>query len=188
MPRPHFIPGESTPSTHWIGGWVDPRASLDTGARRKILCPCWGSNPDRPTRSQTLYCLSHRGLRRLLKIGIFCFVPLVTDQYLEAWYFPVISCVEHIQNHIVYICEASYTPSLYCNILCIFAQGTRYPQIKATFCGHGQPIDYYSEQNTVRVTFQSNSAVGGKGFKLRYAFEGTFVQSLTGYQRIISVY
>jgi hypothetical protein len=26
-------PGERTPSTHWIGGWVGPRAGLDAGAR-----------------------------------------------------------------------------------------------------------------------------------------------------------
>jgi hypothetical protein len=46
MPQPRFIPGERTPGTHWIGGWVGPRAGLDTGGRRKILCPCRGSNPD----------------------------------------------------------------------------------------------------------------------------------------------
>jgi hypothetical protein len=45
-PRPRF--------THWIRGWVGPRAGLDAGTRRKILCPCRGSNPDRPARSQTL--------------------------------------------------------------------------------------------------------------------------------------
>jgi hypothetical protein len=44
-----------------IGGWVGPRAGLDTGTRRKILCPCRGSNPDRPARSQTLYCLNYLG-------------------------------------------------------------------------------------------------------------------------------
>jgi hypothetical protein len=49
--------------THWIGGWVGPRAGLglDAGARRKILCPCRGSNPDRPACSQTQYWLSYRG-------------------------------------------------------------------------------------------------------------------------------
>jgi hypothetical protein len=39
-PAAHFTPG-----THWIGGWVGLRAGLDAGARRKILCPCRGSNP-----------------------------------------------------------------------------------------------------------------------------------------------
>jgi hypothetical protein len=40
---------------------MGPRAGLDAGARRKILCPCQGSNPDRPACSRTLYCLSYRG-------------------------------------------------------------------------------------------------------------------------------
>jgi hypothetical protein len=61
MPQPHFTPGERTPGTHWIGDWVGPGAGLDAGARRKILCLCRGSNPDRPARSQMLYCLSYRG-------------------------------------------------------------------------------------------------------------------------------
>jgi hypothetical protein len=37
-----------TSGTHWIGGWVGHRGSLDTEARGKILCLCRGSNPDRP--------------------------------------------------------------------------------------------------------------------------------------------
>jgi hypothetical protein len=58
---PCFTPGERISGTHWIGGWVGPRAGLDAGPRRKILCHCRGSNPNRPARSQTLYCLSYRG-------------------------------------------------------------------------------------------------------------------------------
>jgi hypothetical protein len=58
---PRFTPGERTPGTHCIGGRVGPRAGLDAGARRKILCPYRGSNPDRPARSQSLYCLNYRG-------------------------------------------------------------------------------------------------------------------------------
>jgi hypothetical protein len=54
-PRPHFTPWKRTPGTHWIGGWVGPRAGLDAEARRKILCPCRGSNPDRPARSQDIF-------------------------------------------------------------------------------------------------------------------------------------
>jgi hypothetical protein len=43
-----FTPGERTSGTHCTGGWVGPRAGLNTEARGKILCPRRGSNPDRP--------------------------------------------------------------------------------------------------------------------------------------------
>jgi hypothetical protein len=55
-----LYPQEKDPRYPLIGGWVGPRAGLDAGAKRKILYPCQGSNPDRPARSQTLYCLSYR--------------------------------------------------------------------------------------------------------------------------------
>jgi hypothetical protein len=56
-----LYPRGKDPSTHWIGCWVGPRASLDAGARRKFLCRCQGSNPDCPAHTQTLYCLSYHG-------------------------------------------------------------------------------------------------------------------------------
>jgi hypothetical protein len=43
-----ICPREGTPGTHCTGGWVGPRAGLDTEVRGKILCPYRGSNPDRP--------------------------------------------------------------------------------------------------------------------------------------------
>jgi hypothetical protein len=47
-----FTPGGRTPGTHWIGGWLGPRAGLDTVvARRKIPIPWRESNPGRPARS-----------------------------------------------------------------------------------------------------------------------------------------
>jgi hypothetical protein len=49
------LPPGKGPPVPFDRRWVDPRADLDAEARRKILCPCRGSNPDRPTSSQTLY-------------------------------------------------------------------------------------------------------------------------------------
>jgi hypothetical protein len=43
-----LCPGERTPGTHCTGGWVGPRAGLDTEVTGKILCPCRGLNLDRP--------------------------------------------------------------------------------------------------------------------------------------------
>jgi hypothetical protein len=47
-PWPRFSPGERIPGTYCTGGWVGPRAGLDTEATGKILCLWWGSNLDRP--------------------------------------------------------------------------------------------------------------------------------------------
>jgi hypothetical protein len=66
-PRPHFSPGERTPGNHCTGGWVGPRAGLDTEARRKILSPLPGIepwSPGGPARSQTLHWLSYPAHRR----------------------------------------------------------------------------------------------------------------------------
>jgi hypothetical protein len=43
-----LYPGERIAFTHCTGGWVGLRASLDTKAKGKILCPCREANPDRP--------------------------------------------------------------------------------------------------------------------------------------------
>jgi hypothetical protein len=55
-------PCRFTPGTHWIGGWVDPRASLDDVKKRNFL-----TLPglelrllDRSARSQSLYRLSYQ--------------------------------------------------------------------------------------------------------------------------------
>jgi hypothetical protein len=64
-PRPRFIPGKD-PQYHCTGGWVGPRAGLDTEAREKTLSPLPGIEPrslGRPAHSQTLYWLSYPGSR-----------------------------------------------------------------------------------------------------------------------------
>jgi hypothetical protein len=42
------LPRGRTHGTHCTGGWVGPRAGLDTEDRGKILWSCRGSNPDHP--------------------------------------------------------------------------------------------------------------------------------------------
>jgi hypothetical protein len=43
-----FTLGEISPGTHWIGGWVGPRAVLDAVVKRKIPNPRRESNPKTP--------------------------------------------------------------------------------------------------------------------------------------------
>jgi hypothetical protein len=66
----HFIPRERTPGTHCTGGWVVPRAGLDTEVRWRILLPLPAiepRSPGRPVRSQTLYWLSYPSSRTVLR-------------------------------------------------------------------------------------------------------------------------
>jgi hypothetical protein len=62
-----FTPGERALGTHWIGGWVGPRAGLDAVERRKIIhLQGFELRPlGRPAHSQSLYRL--RSLSRLLR-------------------------------------------------------------------------------------------------------------------------
>jgi hypothetical protein len=46
-----FIPRERAPGSHWIGGWVGPRASLDAVVNGKIPSSC----RDSPAPSPALY-------------------------------------------------------------------------------------------------------------------------------------
>jgi hypothetical protein len=50
-----FTPRERVPGTHWIRGWVGPRAVLDAVVKRKI------PSTRRPARSPALYRLSYHG-------------------------------------------------------------------------------------------------------------------------------
>jgi hypothetical protein len=58
-----FTPVERASGTHWIGGWVGPRASLEDVKNRKFLTlPGLEHRPlGRPTRSQSLYRLRYPG-------------------------------------------------------------------------------------------------------------------------------
>jgi hypothetical protein len=64
-----FTPGERASGTHWIGGWVDPRAGLDDVEKRKFFTlPGLELRPlSRQDRSQSLYRLCYPS-------SIFCLV------------------------------------------------------------------------------------------------------------------
>jgi hypothetical protein len=38
-------PGERAHGTHWIGGWVDPEAALETVEKNKYLVPAVNRTP-----------------------------------------------------------------------------------------------------------------------------------------------
>jgi hypothetical protein len=56
-----FTPVERDPGTHWIGGWVDPRAAPDDVEKRKFLAlpGLEFRHLGRPAGSQLLYRLSY---------------------------------------------------------------------------------------------------------------------------------
>jgi len=52
-----FTTRERAPGTHWIRGWVGPRACLDAVVKRKIPSPCRDSN----SRASSAIPLSYPG-------------------------------------------------------------------------------------------------------------------------------
>jgi hypothetical protein len=63
-----FTAGERDSDTHWIGGWVDPRADPEDVEKRKFLIlPELELRPlCRPARSQSLYRLRYPGSPSIL--------------------------------------------------------------------------------------------------------------------------
>jgi hypothetical protein len=58
--RPGRItPEERAACTHWMRGWVIPRAGLDAVEKREVSYPCRESNPGRPSHSTSLYRLRY---------------------------------------------------------------------------------------------------------------------------------
>jgi hypothetical protein len=54
-----FIPRERDPGTHWIEGWVGPRAVLDAVMKRKIPSPRRESNPRTPIVQTVAQCSNY---------------------------------------------------------------------------------------------------------------------------------
>jgi hypothetical protein len=55
-----FTPTEIAPGTHWIGGWVGPRAVLDAVVKRNIPSPRRESKPRTPIVKPVAQCYTDR--------------------------------------------------------------------------------------------------------------------------------
>jgi hypothetical protein len=97
-----FPPRKEPAVTHWIGGWVGPRAVWTFCRRGHCLASCRESNPGRPARSPSLYRLSYPGssiniLRLLAKL---IFVRVLHSYFPHSYRVPVrdkkfVSASEH---------------------------------------------------------------------------------------------
>jgi hypothetical protein len=61
-----FTPREIAPVTHWIGGWVGPRAILNAVVKKKIPSPCRESNSRTPIVQPIAQCYTDWAIMALL--------------------------------------------------------------------------------------------------------------------------
>jgi hypothetical protein len=66
-----FTPRERAPCTHWIGGWVGPRAVLDAVVKRKIPSPRWESNRRIPIVQPVVQLYTDWAITVLLDGGVW---------------------------------------------------------------------------------------------------------------------
>jgi hypothetical protein len=98
-----FTTHERASRTHWIGGWVGPRAGLDDVEKRKFLpLPGLEHRPlYRPSLSQTLYRLTYRGLS--VKLFIDWLIHTFTDSFVHQWlYSPFVETWTLLQFHTLF--------------------------------------------------------------------------------------
>jgi hypothetical protein len=103
-----FTSGEIVTGTHWIGGWVGPRACLHTMEKRKILRICLELNPGRTARSQSLYRLSYLDFRTH---GYIFFILLNKDIHLLNQFYNQQLIWSLRWKHIIKLAASSPSPS-----------------------------------------------------------------------------
>jgi hypothetical protein len=67
-----FTQGWRTPDTHWIGGWVDPRAGLDTVEREES---CTAGNQTQAIQPVPIPCELSRLFMYMWSRLLFCCLP-----------------------------------------------------------------------------------------------------------------
>jgi hypothetical protein len=127
-PWPSFRAGKKTPGTRWTGGWVGPRAGLDTEARGKILLRLPGIEPrlpDRPACSQTLtdwatWVTIERFSNMILQKELhgmsdsrLCLVNNFTPMPMPYWHLQAYSRPPHVRAAMVSEIHKAYTTGPY---------------------------------------------------------------------------
>jgi hypothetical protein len=75
----HFTSRERAPGTHWIGGWVGPRAVLDSVVKRKIPSPRRESNPRTPIVEPVAQRYTHWAITALYLLIVCCLIQGITS-------------------------------------------------------------------------------------------------------------
>jgi hypothetical protein len=65
-------PRERAPGTHWIGGWIVPRAGLDAVSKRKIPSLRPKSNPDHPIVQSVASRYTGWAIHSCVLCSVFC--------------------------------------------------------------------------------------------------------------------
>jgi hypothetical protein len=102
-----FTPRKRTPGTHWIGGWVGPRAVLDAVVKRKIPNPRRESNPRTPIVQPVAQRYTDWVLPRTpcFVVSVYCPPKKPTrgnDPETHDYYFSAVKTSDHKTRHVGY--------------------------------------------------------------------------------------
>jgi hypothetical protein len=99
-----FNPREWIPDTHWIGGWMSPRAGLDTVVKKKFPAPTGTRTTHHPTRRPPL--------NNWTPSYVFIAWCVVNYVYKYIMYEPVpkICWFRIVLNFVGLTCEADHSP------------------------------------------------------------------------------
>jgi hypothetical protein len=116
--RPLY-PARKVPGTHWIGGWVDPRAGLDDVEKKKFLSlPVLQLRPlGHPARSQSLYRLSYPGFLSSKRTEFEHFFKSVyTEEQSNGTIIKIVVLKSLISGPFIH-CLAPWSPKVYAVML-----------------------------------------------------------------------
>jgi hypothetical protein len=161
-----FTPGERTPGTHWIGGWMGPRDGLDNVENRKFLTflglelRLFG----RPDRSQSLYRLSYPGSISECSISKFL---VVREDHCQCTECPD----ERYSKQKIYISETN------CNTRIRFTSSERNPLkffFHARLTRMRQLVTFGELSNNVDTTGTSSMRVVASRGEISYGCPASF--------------